>query len=211
MKQITIFGASGKLGRKCIADAITRGFHVKAPTRTPIPFPGMIESLEAIQTTFDDSESLRSVIRDSQGVIIALGPRSSNAPAIFASLTTNIIRAMEAEGVQRLVCVTGAMIGDLPVRRTKFFQRLTNFINSHAPELAKDRTEQEHVIQRSSLDWTIVKPPRLTDSPVSGKVKAAPDLEVGLLSKISRKDLAQYILNELESPNYIRQAVVVHY
>jgi putative NADH-flavin reductase len=78
-----------------------------------------------------------------------------------------------------------------------------------APELARDRDEQDRIVRASGLDWTIVKPPRLTDGPATGGVRAGVDVRVGLLSRTSRADLAAFMLDEIERRAFVRQPVFV--
>ena len=77
------------------------------------------------------------------------------------------------------------------------------------PELARDREEQERLIMESECDWTIVKPPRLTDGPARGRVRAGTDLRVGLLSSISRRDLAAFLVSLVSSTQYSGRRVLV--
>ncbi|NGZ97499.1 MAG: hypothetical protein CV089_15500 [Nitrospira sp. WS110] len=73
----------------------------------------------------------------------------------------------------------------------------------------RNREEQERLVESSVLDWTIVKPPRLTDSLPRGRVYASASLLVGLLSKISRADLAAFILDEIQTGRFVRQRIFV--
>jgi len=116
---------------------------------------------------------------------------------------------MRRVGVRRLVCQTGAMIGGevpnwtLPVRlMVRLFMRQRSAV-------AADRMRQEELVKESRLEWTLVKPPRLTDSPAQGRVAAGVDLRIGLLSKISRTDLASFLVAECVAPRYVNQAVYV--
>ncbi|GKS63283.1 hypothetical protein YTPLAS72_05870 [Nitrospira sp.] len=77
------------------------------------------------------------------------------------------------------------------------------------PQATGDREEQERLVESSGLDWTIVKPPRLTNSATRGRVQASASLRVGLLSKISRADLAAFIFDEIEAGHFVRQRIFV--
>jgi uncharacterized protein YbjT (DUF2867 family) len=77
------------------------------------------------------------------------------------------------------------------------------------PALADDRAKQERVVVASGLDWTVVKPPRLTNGPLRGRVRSGESLKVGALSSISRADLARFMLDEVESPQHVGKRVVV--
>ena len=72
-----------------------------------------------------------------------------------------------------------------------------------------DREEQERLVESSGLDWTIVKPPRLTDSRAQGRVLAGSSLRIGLLSKVSRASLTAFILDEIQTGRFVRQRIFV--
>ena len=101
------------------------------------------------------------------------------------------------------------MIGDYPQNRSWFFELFSRQFKSHNPEGYKDRVLQESAVQHSSLDWTIIKPPRLTDSAENKTIQAGTHIKIGLLSSVSRKSLARFILQELLDPNYLHQVVFV--
>jgi putative NADH-flavin reductase len=77
------------------------------------------------------------------------------------------------------------------------------------PALAADAAEQERLVIDSQLDWTLVKPPRLTKSPPTQLIRSGPTLHVGLLSRISRGDLATFMLNEARDSRYLQKRVYV--
>lgn len=114
---------------------------------------------------------------------------------------------MKRHGIRRLICQTGAMIGEYRSNRSTAFQWMVQAYEWRLSELAADRREQEEVIQSSGLDWTIVKPPNLTNKARTGRIKVGTDLRVGLLSKISRSDLADFIVGEIEQPQFIQKIV----
>jgi putative NADH-flavin reductase len=116
---------------------------------------------------------------------------------------------MQASDVRRLVCLTGAMVGELPPNVSLAMRALAGMFRRRAPRLAADSGEQERIVIESGLDWTIVKPPRLTDGPLTGRVRAGAALRVGLLSKISRNDLAACLLDEVGSAAHVRQRIYV--
>jgi putative NADH-flavin reductase len=79
------------------------------------------------------------------------------------------------------------------------------------PAAARDREQQEMLIEASGLDWTIVKPPRLSDGPGRGRYRSGEDLGVGAFSHISRADLSAFILTQLDSDEYLKKRAVIQY
>ena len=86
---------------------------------------------------------------------------------------------------------------------------MASWYRRRRPDQARDRDEQERIVMASGLDWTIVKPPRLTSARPCGRLVAGPELPVGLLSYISRADLATFMLDEIARPRFIGKCVVV--
>ena len=115
--------------------------------------------------------------------------------------------AMEETGVRRLVCVTGAMIGEYPANRSPAFRLFAALLARRFGEVFADRRRQEEIVRASGLDWTLLKPPRLTDGPRTDRVRLEVDLRVGMFSRLSRADLTVAILNELEQRRFLHQAV----
>jgi uncharacterized protein YbjT (DUF2867 family) len=116
---------------------------------------------------------------------------------------------MKASGLRRVVCLTGAMVGVLPPNVSLPMRFLAGAFRRRVPHLATDAAEQERIVMQSALDWTIVKPPRLTDGPPTGRVRADPALRVGLLSRIRRQDLAAFMLAEVARSAHLEQRVYV--
>ena len=101
------------------------------------------------------------------------------------------------------------MVGVLPPNVSLPMRLLAGAFRRRVPHLAADAAEQERIVMQSALDWTIVKPPRLTDGPPTGRVRADPALRVGLLSRIRRQDLAAFMLAEVARSAHLEQRVYV--
>ena len=117
---------------------------------------------------------------------------------------------MRTQSPQRVLCVTGAMMGTLSqnlslrMRIAALWERRTD-----NEELTDDRAEQERLVRSSRLEWTIVKPPTLTDSTAPEQVSAASDLRVRPDSQISRLSLARSLLTELSERRFVHKDMYV--
>lgn len=154
-------------------------------------------------------DELRQTVHGADGVAIVFGPRPPYTDIFCTDLTKNIGSAMEAEGVKRLICQTGAMIGDYSCNRSMMFKILCGRFHKSNSKGYEDRADQENVVKNSSLDWTIIKPPRLTESKGNKIVQAGENVKVGLLSSVSRKSLAQFIIKEFLTPRFIRKIIFI--
>ncbi len=206
--QLTVFGATGRTGRRIVGQALARGQRVVALCRKASALGIEHPSLETFEGQLTDAAVLDKALAGSDAVVIAFGPRPPDYEVFCAPATAAILDAMRRQGVRRVVCLTGAMIGE-GVRRSWVFEQLTRFYRRRMPAPAEDRAEQERLVKTSGLDWTLVKPPRLTENPATGRCTSGPEVRVGLLSRLSREDLARFILDEIESARNVGRAVVI--
>src|SRR3990170_1571393 len=172
MDRVTIFGATGATGTKIVASALKNGFAVRAFVRKGRAPAGARANAEAGAGSLDDVAALKAVIAGSSAVLVALGPKREDPKPFTARATANIVRAMAETGVMRLVCITGAMIGDGYPNRGGMYRRMRRGFLRKSPEIAKDRDDQERIVTASPLEWTVVKPPLVTDGKRKGGVRA---------------------------------------
>jgi putative NADH-flavin reductase len=120
-----------------------------------------------------------------------------------------MLDAMKKTGVRRLVCITGIGAGDSRNHGGFLYDRLLQ------PLLLKkvydDKDRQEALIKASDVDWVIVRPGFLTNGPETGEYRVLTDLEGVTAGKISRADVAHFMLNELDSNKYLRQTPLITY
>jgi putative NADH-flavin reductase len=206
--KICIFGASGATGLIVTRLALERNLDVVAfvcgeTAREKLP-PGVTVKVGDLFNRSDVERALAGC----DAVICAIGPRLSSPEVFCADATRNMIEAMKAQGVHRLVCLTGAMIGDYP-RLSWFMRSMKSSYQKKQPALAEDRANQEKCVETSGLDWTLVKPPRLSNSKGRGHIRCGEALKVGAMSSLSRSDLGRFLLDQVDSREYVGKWVVV--
>jgi len=207
-RRLAIFGISGRTGRELARVAGIKGWEVCGFVRPASKGEGAIVHGRIVRGNFEDFDRVVETIADSKAVCCLIGPRPPYTDVFCAKATTAIIAAMKQTGCNRLVCQTGAMIGPAPSRSYPMEWMARTFARWH-PQAIRDREEQERLVESSGLDWTIVKPPRLTDSAARGRIQTSASLRVGLLSKISRADLAAFILDEIQAGRFVGQRIFV--
>ena len=205
---LAIFGISGRTGHELAKVAGLNGWKVRGLVRPRSVVEGDLDTCRIVRGNFDELGQVVETIADSAAVCCLIGPRPPYRDVFCAAATVAIMTAMKQTSCRRLICQTGAMIGPAPNRSCPMEWAARTFARWH-PEAAQDREEQERLIKSSGLEWTIVKPPRLTDSPPRHRVQASSSLQVGLLSKISRADLAAFLLDEIEAGRFVRQRIFV--
>jgi putative NADH-flavin reductase len=205
---ITIFGITGRAGLPLARAAWARGLAVRGMTRGS-ELPTELRDVQLVRGTFADTDRVAEAVAGVDAVCCVIGPRPPSREAFCAAATAAIVGAMRQAGCRRLLCLTGAMIGEAPGSRSLPMEWMARSFARRVPELARDREEQERIVRESGLDWTIVKPPRLTDGPATGRVRAGADVRVGLFSRMSRADLAAFMLDEIERRALVHQRVLV--
>lgn len=212
---VAVFGGSGNTGREVIVAALRQGLRVRGlyrpgsePTKAP---PG----LEVLTGQLSSPEDVRRVLQGTDGAILVFGPRlggmfskPSSPPQPFcAAATAGIIAEMKSLGLQRIVCQTGAMAGDHAKDWSGMVRRFVRSYRRKVPEIAADRDEQERVIVGSGLDWTLVKPFRISLARGVGRVRAAPAIRIGIFTSIRCADLAEFLVKEFTHGRFHREAV----
>lgn len=208
--KIVVFGASGGTGIKIVEQALAAGDVVTAFVRNPAKLGLQHANLTLFQGDVMDPAAVASAVVGQDAVISALGPSRPPVPGMMETAAGNIIAAMRQHGVRRLISTTGAGVRD-PQDRPKLVDHLLKgLLTLVAGAVLRDSAANVAVIRGSDLDWTIVRFPRLTDGPRTGRYR------VGYLGKdsgtqLARADGADFTLKELRAGNYIRQMPVVSY
>jgi putative NADH-flavin reductase len=206
--RICIFGASGATGLALTRLAMERNLDVVAFVRSQAAGDKLPPGLTVVTGNILDRTDVERAIHGVDVVICLIGPRPSASEAFCTDAMQNITEAMQAQGVRRLLCVTGAMVGDYP-HLSWFMRSIKKSYRKQQPALAQDRADQEKCLETSGLDWTLVKPPRLTNAKGSGTIRSGEALKVGAMSRISRADLARFLLEQVDSQLYVGKRIVV--
>lgn len=207
-KTLVVFGASGRTGKEVVSAGVSSGYKIRAIVRKKLPDKEFPIGVDVVVCDNKNINELNKVITDASAVVIVFGQKPPYKDIFCGDETKNIVKSMLSQGVKRLICQTGAMIGEYPTNRSLPFSIMCRIYNKNNPTGYKDRLLQEKAVKESSLDWTIIKPPRLTDSGLN-HVKAGEGIKVGMLSSASRKSLAKFIIEELTSPKFVKKAVFI--
>jgi putative NADH-flavin reductase len=208
-RRLAVFGATGKTGLALVATARRRGWQVRALVRGSVETLEEQAGIEIVRGEFSSLERVQAVIEGTQAVCCVFGPRPPFNEIFCAEATQAVIEAMRRAGVRRLIVQTGSMVGQNLPNWTFAWRLMTLMYQRQQPHGAQDRLEQERLVRQSGLDWTIIKPPRLTDAVASGHVRAGSDVRIGLFSRISRADLKTFLMDQIERPGFVGQSVFV--
>ena len=209
MGRILIFGATGGTGKELVAQALQRGHDVTAFVRDPGKLAVSHAHLRVQQGDLQEPETVRAAIPNHQAVLSALGTRTLGKSTLLSDGLKVIIAAMTASGVRRLLWQSSLGVGETrgqlgPLYNWILLPLLRNVF--------ADKELQERIIRSSILDWTIVQPASLTNGPRTEKYRAGPDAcRERRFPRISRADVAHFMLAEVEAPRYVRQPVTLCY
>ncbi|HXA59043.1 MAG TPA: NAD(P)H-binding protein [Streptosporangiaceae bacterium] len=211
--KLTVFGATGGIGGHVVRQALDAGQKVTAVVRDPARFDVRHPALEvATVPGLTDPEVLRPVLEGSDAVISGVGPRGRKDGPVASSTTRGILRAMEASGVRRFVAVSAVPVGPVPEGESFVNRRiLLPFISALLRDVYADLAEMEDEIRRSTTEWTVVRPPKLVDKPLTGTYRTCVGGNVPRGYAISRADVAHAMLAALDDPATLGQAVGVAY
>jgi putative NADH-flavin reductase len=204
--RVLIIGASGGTGRQLVAQALERGYAVTALVRDPSRLRIEHERLTIVQGDVLDNASVHAAMRGQQAVLCALGHRLYFQPTrILSAGTRNILEAMEAHGVRRIVCETSLGIGDSAGRLGLYYTLFV--IPVILPFYYWDKTRQERAIAASDMQWVIVRPGVLTNGARQGDARHGRDVGSFVRTvRIGRADVADFMLNQLASDANLRTA-----
>jgi uncharacterized protein YbjT (DUF2867 family) len=217
--RLVIFAATGGIGRHLVDQALAAGHDVTAVARNPRNLPAAARVVTA-DLGHPDPAALAAAVDGADAVLSGLGPRNPRSDAGITSRGTRaIVAAMQASHVRRIVVVSAAPVGTVasPSRPNPpkhdpgdgFFMRhlgarlARTLFRAHYADLAL----MEDLLGGSGLDWTISRPPKLTDKPMTGVYRTAYEQNIRGGFSVPRADVAHHMLRMLDQPETIKRIV----
>ena len=201
--KVIVFGATGKTGQHVCRLALEQGYEVTAFTRSANKIDRRDSNLHVALGDATDPDAVALAVARNDAAIVVLGSNGLRDRTTLTTGTGNIIAGMTRHDVGRLVVLSAAGVGESWrqiswLARVLFLTMLRNIYSDH--------TKQEAVVRSSSLDWTIVRATILKDEPASGSYTPS---NTGKVTQISREDLAEFLVNQLEDGEYRKRTVSV--
>jgi putative NADH-flavin reductase len=208
--RILIFGATGGTGRELVAQTLQRGHDVTAFVRTPDKLTVVDSRLRVVQGDIQRAESIHAAIPGHDAVVSALGTRSLGPTTVLSDAAREIVATMQGHGVRRIIWESSLGIGETRGQLGPLYNWL--LIPLLLRHVFADKERQEAIIKATPLDWTIVQPAALTNGPRTETYRVGAGAACGgLWARVSRADVAHFMLKELENPRYVRQVVPLCY
>ena len=205
---VLIVGSTGTVGRELVKQALARGHVVTAFARDPSKLQLTAPGLAVAKGDVMDLASIERVMPGKDAVLCALGAGSKGD--VRATGTRNIIKVMQKCGAQRFVCLSSLGVGDSRANLNFFWKYI--MFGLLLRRAFADHVAQERYINESGLEWTIVRPGAYTDGDRTGAYRHGFSAHAtGLKLKISRADVADFMLNQLTDDAYIRMMPGISY
>ena len=204
--RVIIFGATGSLGRHITEQALAAGYRVTGFARRTDTLAIEHSELSRVNGDITNAEQVQHALAGHDAVIVAVGAGARGQ--VRATGTANVIAGMKREGVRRLIALSTLGAGGSR-DKLNFYWRYIMF-GLFLKKAMADHEQQEAHIRESGLDWTIVRPAAFTDKPMSRSFHhGSLDDVVDLALKVSRKDVARFMVGQVTDTSYLFAAPCV--
>jgi putative NADH-flavin reductase len=208
--KLMVFGSTGGTGREILKQALDQGHQVAAYARNPDSIGDIGHAnLQAVRGDVLDLAAVESAVAGHDAVLCAIGTGAQRS-TLREEGTRNVVQAMEKTGVHRLICLSSLGVGDSRANLSLFTRYVV--VGIFLRHAFADHERQEVIVRGSSLDWVIVRPPHLKDGPRTGSYRHGfPPTDRQIAGRISRADVADFMLKQLTDDAYLRRTPGVSY
>ena len=205
--RILVLGASGRVGRLVVEQALNRLHEVTALLRSPEKLSDLANHLRIVEGNALDSRAVDMVVSGQDAVISVLGAGNVRRTTLFSESTLVLLTAMTQHSVRRLICVTGVGAGETKGHGGFLYDRIVYPLFTRG--IYADKDKQERLVRETDIDWTIVRPAPFRKDTPSGPLQMLTDVDNVTLRRISRLEVAAFLVAELEHPRFVRQSVFI--
>ncbi len=205
--KVAILGGTRGIGRELLSQLIEAGEQVTVLARDPTRLDLTSEHLRVQKGDARDRDAVRALVANHDAVCSCLGIRTRARVTLFSDSTSYILE-QESDG-PRILAVTGVGAGDSRGHGGFLYDKI--FFPLLLREVYEDKNRQEQLLRSSTVSWTIIRPGALTNGPRTGKYRVFEDLTGVTVGRISRADVADFMVSELRQPTYERRTVNLSY
>lgn len=213
--KLLIIGANGGIGRQCVEQALNAGHQVTALVRNIANLPLIHQNLQVVQGDLMKPATLEKYLVGKDAIISAIGVKGGmfgdKPTTLYSEGNANLLQAMENTGVKRGFFISASAIEISPVI-PRFVQFLAKYvIQKLLKHMYADLRKMELIIKKSDARWTIIRPPQLSDQAATGHYRTAINDWLKDCLKISRADVAHFIIHNITNPAIIKTTVEIGY
>jgi putative NADH-flavin reductase len=201
--RILVFGATGKTGHQVVRYALEKGFHVTTMVRDKSRLTLKYNNLNVIKGDVLNKKDVDKAVKDQDIVVSSLGAKPGQNPVCREGIE-NIIESMKKFKVKKLVAVSAYGARETAVG---FYGKALNFA---LKKVMIDKNEMEELIEKSKLDWTVIRPVILTNTAFNDKYNLLTEGVLTGFHFISREDTARFIIDSLDKKEYKKKFVTIY-
>lgn len=203
---VLVIGGTRGLGQAVVVAAHAAGHTLTVMARNAAGFVWPVSGLRMVAGDAGDEADVDRAVVGQDAVVWTVGAAPDSRDAqVFSRGTGHVLKAMRAHGVRRLVCVTSVAAGS-NASRARLIPR--GFAHpAFARAVSEDKARQEAQIRDSAADWVIVRPAAMTKAGPTGLYQALTEPVAGRAKRIPRADVADFIVENLEAPDYVHRTV----
>lgn len=209
--KILLFGATGGTGSQLVTQTLAAGHRLTVFARKPESIVAKSANLSRVQSDIFDADAVCRVMPGHDVVLSAVGPGRRGPTTIYSQGIVNLLDGMQKAGINRLVCTSAIAISpdiSLPFP-LNWVMRLV--VRPLLREGFEDAVQMEQILADSDCDWTVVRAPMLTNGPQTGRYRTAVNRHLHHGVRVSRADLADYMLKLISDPAAYRAWVEIAY
>ncbi len=203
--KILVIGAAGKTGRAVVEQALAAGHEVTAFVHNAEDYD--VAGVRVVAGDATDAAAMEAAVRGQDAVLDTVGGKTPyKATTLESSIASAIISAMKQHGVRRLVVTSMLGVGESK-ENAPIYERL--LLATFLRGADKDKGAMESAVESSGLDWVILRPAILTDGPATGQVQVFDPATGEKAHKITRIDLAAFMIAQLSSGEHLHKAITI--
>ena len=208
--KLLILGGSRGIGKALLESSIKRGLDVTVLARFPKKIDMDDSQVNLIKGDVLNREDLKSALHGQDVVCSCIGvPITFKPVSLFSRAAENIVDVMKTNTDQKFIAITGIGAGNSKGHGGFLYDKI--FKPIFLSTIYQDKDREEEIIQASTLDWLIIRPAGLTNGPQTGSYRVIENLDGIVAKRISRMDVADFILNQVEEPKLFGKTVLLTY
>ena len=209
--RIVVLGANGGVGRQTVAMALEAGHHVTAVLRNPAKLALVHDNLQLVKADIMQPGAFEGWLENKDAVISAIGVSSNGPTTLYSEGNRNLLQAMKKAGISRVFFISASAIEISPV--LPFYVRFAAkyIVQKILRNMYADIRIMEKGVKESDADWTIMRPPRLTNKPATGHYRIAINSFLKNCLSISRADLAHFMIHNINNKATWKTTIEIGY
>jgi putative NADH-flavin reductase len=211
MLKLLIFGATGGTGQQVVAQSLQKGYHVTVVVRNPTSFSLQHPFLTIVKGDVLQPLTFETAMRGQDVVVSCLGVAKNVPTTVYSEGIKNITNSMLKVGVQRILCISAGAVEVSPKSTWMMQFIIKNILQRLFKHLYVDMRLMETYLKTTHLNWTIIRPPWLRDTQPTGIYRTSINDYIDNASKLSRADLADYIVKHLTDVKTYKGTVEISY